>query len=430
MLAIGCTYDHPGTGARRQMVLLQGGPYVVRTIDGEGKVEFSSESAMTGAGDNKPAERAIEQYTTRCSEWAKAGFTRNGEHMQVEISDALTTDTPEQVIAAYIDAASQPLTSFSRPHQVAQTYTSQMAQPARNQARTDGRRRVRVEDRSPALTLDDNAALVRPNGETYLPRRLFEHTDVAVLRRAREANLFPLLSGPPGGGKTALTDATFPDLVAFACHGEVTVPNLVGAWQATREGGWEWIDGPLTQALRDGRVLLLDEIDRLPYDVMAILHPLLDGRGELRLDDNPGEPVVKAAAGFFVVGTYNPATLGGQPLPEALLSRFPLQIEVHTDYDAALALGVPEDFVKFARQVHSVHETAMRNGDVDVWVPQMRELLAAKRLLDAGMGLQLAVSAMIDACPIDDDIPQLRTIAKQVFGHTPERVTLGAQVGK
>jgi nitric oxide reductase NorQ protein len=46
-------------------------------------------------------------------------------------------------------------------------------------------------------------AVLRPNGEWYLPRQLGDGVDVEVLRRLRRDKIPVLLYGPPGTGKTS-----------------------------------------------------------------------------------------------------------------------------------------------------------------------------------------------------------------------------------
>ena len=49
----------------------------------------------------------------------------------------------------------------------------------------------------------------RPNGETYYARKWGEHTDVEVLKKARELGVNVYLSSVPGTGKTAAVEAAF-----------------------------------------------------------------------------------------------------------------------------------------------------------------------------------------------------------------------------
>ncbi len=275
--------------------------------------------------------------------------------------------------------------------------------------------------------LDPDDPLVRPNGETYLPRDLGGHHDVAALRAFAAAGLFVLLAGEPGSGKTALAEAAFPDLVAVQCHGDMTVAHLLGTHLPTESGGWRWADGPLTEAARDGRPLYLDEINSMPMDVSTVLHSAMDGRGVIRLDDRPDSPPVLARTGFTVVGSYNPGSLGGRRLSEALLSRFTVAVTVSTDYDAARSLGVPEELVVIAENLLVKARTDRAEGGRGVWVPQMRELLAAARLVEAGFGLDLAAGAMVGQCPWPEDVDLVRGVSEHVLGVRVPPLQLGQQ---
>jgi nitric oxide reductase NorQ protein len=269
---------------------------------------------------------------------------------------------------------------------------------------------------------------VRPNGEIYLPRDLGGHSDVAALRRLAECGLFVLLSGDPGSGKTALAEAAFPDLVTVQCHGDMTVAHLLGTHLPTEDGGWRWADGPLTIAAREGLPMYLDEINSMPMDVSTILHSVMDGRDFVRIDDRPDSAPVHVEPGFYVLASYNPGSLGGRRLSEALLSRFAVHIEVSTDFDAARVLGVPEELVAIAENLVVKSDTDRGSGGRGIWTPQMRELLAARRLTEAGFDLDFAASALVSQCPWPEDVPLVIDVCEHILGVRVAPLSLGNQV--
>ena len=415
-----------GTTPVEVFIALPGGPHMTASDSVfTQETEFDRETAMSDGTTTQPSQNAMKALAQFVASHRKGGA--KPDIAQIEVPNTSTVDQPQALYEAAMNAV--PVQTFSTADHASRTYMTQMMMPLPDQPRTGDRRRVRVADREGLLRSNgDTEPLTRPNGQTYLCRSLMGHSDKAALERARDRQINTLLSGPPGSGKTAVVDAVFDDLVAFSCHGEVTVANLVGAMQSTHDGSWVWVDGPLTIAVREGRPILLDEINRLQHDVQALIHPLTDGRNVLRLDDNPAEPVVHAKPGVFVVGTYNPDDLGSYPLTDALFSRFPLRISVNTDYGAARQLGVHTDLVTFAENLHTDAERAAQRGDEPMWVPQMRELLDAQRLIDAEFGMELAVNALIGACPIEDDRPELRRKAQSKFGFKPEPVALGEQI--
>jgi len=86
-----------------------------------------------------------------------------------------------------------------------------------------------------------------------------------------------------------------------------------------------WQDGPAIRAMREGAVLIINEVDLAGPDVEAFLHELLDNRASCNITLPNGE-VVTPAAGFKVIATMN-----GVPgdLRDALASRFPVTVEIN-----------------------------------------------------------------------------------------------------
>lgn len=274
----------------------------------------------------------------------------------------------------------------------------------------------------------------RPNGEVYKPREILGHTDVALLRELRERQMFVRLSGPPGAGKTALAEAAFGDeLITVSGHGDATVASFVGSWMPRpnrQEGDSEWIyvKGPLTRAMENGSVLLADEATRFPTEVMNILFSATDGRKELRLDERPDlEPVI-AQKGFYVVLGYNPETLGANQLDEALTSRFGILINVETDFATARLIGVPTLAVRIAEELFRLNKNDIRDGGPGVWVPQMRELISYRNIIDAKLGEDFALSTLAAACPREMDLPQVVMVIKELSNKNVKRPSLGTLV--
>ena len=397
-------------------ILTQWGP----TVDGKGDPidlrKWGNQRKQTRAANAAAAARSLVEAHEKKRE---AGYTDSafvtGDVTDVtDVTDAMVDARTHAIPHGSVHVA---VTAFSRAVGGAAPAVAAPTQPA-----------VRVDERAEVLRLPVGEVVVRPNGEAYLPRDLGGHTDVAVLRTARAAGLYALLSGLPGTGKTALADGAFPDLIPVQCHGDMTVAHLVGTHMPTPDGGWRWEDGPLTTAMRQGRVVLLDEIDKMPAEVSAVLHSAMDGRRMIRLDDRPDTQTVTAADGFYVIGTYNPDALGRATLTEAITSRFTLPVTVTTDYAAARSLGVPGALVTAAENLTTRAREEQASGGRGVWAPQMRELLAAKRLADAGMGLPFAAAAMLAQCPHPEDLPTVTDVYSRALGAPITPLTLGTQV--
>jgi hypothetical protein len=154
-----------------------------------------------------------------------------------------------------------------------------------------------------AESLSGDESYARPNGQDYYARQWGEHTDIEVLRKAREANQFVMLYGSPGTGKTACVEAAFPDeLYTILGSGDTEVSDLVGGYVQTPSGGFEWIDGSLVRAASEGKVLLIDEIGLIDPKVLSVVYGLMDGRKELTITANPQRGTIKAKDGFFEIG--------------------------------------------------------------------------------------------------------------------------------
>jgi hypothetical protein len=257
--------------------------------------------------------------------------------------------------------------------------------------------------------------VLRPNGEEYRPREIMGHTDVALMRKFRAINMNFRLAGPPGAGKTASVEAAFgTDLITVSGHGDMTVANLVGTHLPLPDGTWKWQDGPLTKAMKEGRPFFVDECNRIPVEVLNILFSAMDGRGMIRLDDRPDDPIVYAAKGFFVCMGYNPNTIGARQLDEALVSRFRVQIDVYTDHATAKALGVPAVALRIAANLKTKDEKDRAAGGPGFYTPQMRELLTFRDIVKEGLGEDFALATLVASCPNPMDMPTLVDTIKSV----------------
>lgn len=254
---------------------------------------------------------------------------------------------------------------------------------------------------------------VRPNGETYTSRKWGEHADIEVLRKGRAIKQYSLVYGPPGTGKTALLEAAFgDDLVTIIGTGDTEVADFVGGYIQTPSGGFEWVDGPLLQAMEQGKVLFIDEIGLVDPKVLSLVYGLMDGRDELRVTQNPERGVVKVQTGFYVVAATNPNAPGVR-LSEALLSRFGIQAEMVTDWAIAKKLGVPMPVITVSQNLAKRY----LSGEVS-WSPQMREVLTFK-LLAENFGTEWAIANLIASAP-ELDRPVVAEMFSKTFGAVAE----------
>jgi midasin len=93
------------------------------------------------------------------------------------------------------------------------------------------------------------------------------------------------------------------------------------------EAMFQWRDGPLVTAMRDGSVILLDEISLADDSVLERLNSVLEPARTLTLAEKGGSDLeslaIVAAEGFEVVATMNPGgDYGKKELSPALRNRF------------------------------------------------------------------------------------------------------------
>lgn len=259
-------------------------------------------------------------------------------------------------------------------------------------------------------------AIKRPNGEMYVPRKLkVGGTDVAFIQRAYENRMPVLLYGPPGTGKTALFEAALPGLITMMGTSETETSDFIGTWVQNPDGLYEWVDGPLLQAMENGLPLLIDEIALIDTRTMSVVYSVMDGRDELPVTANPARGVVKVKDGFVVYGACNP-DVPGAIMSDALLSRFKVHVSVNTDWSLASKLGISPKIITVAKNLAIQAES----GGV-VAPPQLRELLTFQQCADV-YGEEVAISNFI-AQSRPEDRTAFASAISSVYGRNHKPLT-------
>ncbi|EXF79716.1 ATPase [Colletotrichum fioriniae PJ7] len=208
----------------------------------------------------------------------------------------------------------------------------------------------------PSGPVDKNSSLVLTSTTTKNLESL-----AGLLKKASPI----LLHGLPGSGKTSLVHEVakefgkHSEMVTLHINEQTDAKMLIGLYSTdSKPGTFSWRAGVLTTAVREGRWVLIEDLDRAPNEVISTLLPLIE-RGELLIPSR-GERI-KAANGFRLFGTVRSSRgmHGRETLPNLLGMRFWQLLSVQTPTETELQdiiVGSHPILHKFAPGILAVYK--------------------------------------------------------------------------
>jgi len=181
-----------------------------------------------------------------------------------------------------------------------------------------------------ALAMTDGAreSLVPVAMDGYVKCNHFD----TITKIVQSGLFYPVfVTGLSGNGKTTMFDQVCAKAKRELYRVNITIEtdedDLLGGFRLI-DGNTVWQDGPVVAAMKNGGVLLLDEIDLASHKIMC-LQPVLEGKGVYLKKINTW---VRPAPGFTVMATANTKGAGDENdkfvgtniLNEAFLDRFPV----------------------------------------------------------------------------------------------------------
>lgn len=172
----------------------------------------------------------------------------------------------------------------------------------------------------------------------YIPRTLAGGvTEDQMYDFALENKMNVLIEGDAGTGKTTSfmnwCAKRHMNFFAIPSNSALDFTQLIGGLFPDADGKLKWIDGAVTQIVREGGGLLINELNNAHKSLAQYLMSLGDDRRSITLMSHDNE-VIKAHKNFILVADQNPNYRNTQLLNEAWKDRF--EIKVRYNYDPQL----------------------------------------------------------------------------------------------
>lgn len=216
-----------------------------------------------------------------------------------------------------------------------------------------------------------------------------------------------LLKGPTGSGKTTFAETLSRlfnnPMHMINCSVDLDAESLLGFKTLQYKGDKQeisFVPGPVIQAMQEGQLLYIDEINMAKPETLPILNGVLDYRKTIT---NPfTSEVIVASEGFGAIAAINEGYIGTTPLNEALKNRF-IVIEVPYIQGEALKTVLKEQssladdkMINWFIQLSSDLIASTKRGELSEEAASIRALMDA-----ADLSTVIPIERAIQRCIID-----------------------------
>lgn len=263
--------------------------------------------------------------------------------------------------------------------------------------------------KKPTQTETNSMAAVpdRQYAREYISREIDGVRDLDVLTYAFQKAMNVLIYGPTGPGKTSMVLAwaarNGKRFYSVASNLALDPSQMFGKMSVKDDGTFGWFDGGVTEIVRTGGVILINEVNFMPPRIATVLFELLDKRREISLLDHKGEKVRAhrpscwcdlpakecEARWVLVVADMNPGYAGTSQLNAAFRNRFPVQFEI--DYNPLV-----EEKLVFSSTLRKIVTAIRTQVGRTVDTPVTTNMMMEFETIATGMGVAWAVTNFVN----------------------------------
>ncbi|EPA5448564.1 AAA family ATPase [Vibrio fluvialis] len=247
-----------------------------------------------------------------------------------------------------------------------------------------------------------------------------------------------MITGPTGCGKTSAVEQVLARLnypaQSYTCGGSTEYMDLVGQYTLVN-GNTVWMDGVLTTAMREGHVLILNEIDLVDPAELANLNAILEG-APLVITQLNGE-IVRPHPAFRLIATSNSNGSGGDGnymgvnrLNMAFMNRFVVIKEDYASEDTEMAVleklapNIPKvlrkKMIELANKVRAIFKGEQGDSELSITFSTrtlIRWAILTQRFQGANNALSYALDrALLNRCSEEEERETIQTLAVALFG--------------